>query len=87
MSRSIHQNEGIAETPHQDAVSESNVHMDDVQEVRFSLINIAPSFSLWNCSVRSKSQWKLFTINPLAIKAGLEDVFVVPETMTSQSMM
>jgi hypothetical protein len=81
-SCSIHQNEGVAKTPHQDAVSESNVHMVDVQEVRFSLINITPSFSLWNCSIRPKIQWKLSTINPLAIKAGLEDVFVVPERTT-----
>jgi hypothetical protein len=61
--------------------------MDNIQEVRLSLINIAPSFSLRNCSIRPKSQWKLSTINPLAIEAGLEDVFVVLETTTSQSTM
>jgi hypothetical protein len=61
--------------------------MDDIQEVRFSSINIAPLFSLWNCSIRPKSQWKLSTINPLAVEAGLEDVFVVLETTTSQGTM
>ncbi len=86
-SCSIHQNEGVMRTPHQDAVFKSNVHMDGVQKVKFSAINIAPLFSLWNCSIRSKSPRKLATINPLAVKAGLEDVFVVPETTTSQSTM
>ena len=87
MSRYIHQNEGVAKTSHQDAVSESNVHMDNVQEVRFSSINIAPSFSLWDCSIRPKSQWKLSAIKSLAVKAGLENVFVISETTTAQSLM
>jgi hypothetical protein len=87
MGCSIHQNESTAKNPHRDAVTKSNDHMDYVQKVRFSVINIASSCSLWNCSKRSKSQRKLATINPLSVEAGLEDVFVVPETTTSHSTM
>jgi hypothetical protein len=87
MSCSIHQDEGVAKILHQDTVSESNVHMDDVQEARLSLINNAPSVSLRDCSIIPKSQWKLSIINLFAVEAGLEDVFVVPETTTSQSTM
>jgi hypothetical protein len=74
-------------TSHQDTVSESNVHMDDIQEARLSSINGAPSVSLWDCCIRSKCQGKLPTINPLSVKASLEDVLVVPEAVAAQCTM
>jgi hypothetical protein len=37
--------------------------------------------------MRPESQRKLATINPLTLEAGLEDVFVISETTTAQSLM
>jgi hypothetical protein len=83
----VHKDECVTKTPHQDTVAESNVHMDDVQEARLSLINCAPLVSPRDCCVRTKRQQKLPTINPFSVKAGLKDVFVVLEAATPQSMM
>ncbi len=38
----IHQDEGVAKTPHQDKVAKGNVHMDDIQEAGVGAINCAP---------------------------------------------
>jgi hypothetical protein len=61
--------------------------MDDVQEAGLGAINCTPSVRLWNGGIGPESQRKLTTINPLTVKAGLDDVFVVSETTASQSTM
>jgi hypothetical protein len=61
--------------------------MDDVKEAIASTVDCATMLCLWDCCIRTKGQWKLPTVNPFSVKAGLKNVFVVPETATPQSMM
>jgi len=59
--------------------------MDDIQEARVGAVNCATTSCLGDCGVRAKSQRKSPTINPLAIEASLQNVFVVTKTTTPQS--
>jgi hypothetical protein len=61
--------------------------MDNVKEAIASTVDRATTFCLWDCCIRTKGQWKLPTVNPFPVEAGLKNVFVVPETATPQSTM
>ena len=70
---------------HRGTVTKNDVQMDDVKEARFGAVNCATTVCLEDCGVRAKSKRKSPTVNPMAIKASLKNVFVVPEPVTPQS--
>jgi len=79
----IDQNKSIAITPHGNAVPKRNIHVNGVEITIGGSIQRRPPFGLRNCSKRTKRHRKLAAINPFAVTANVEDVFVITKFSTA----
>ena len=81
--RAIDQNESIAITPHRDAVTESNIHVDGIKKTVGGPIKRPIPLRLWNSSKRAQRHRKFAAINPFTATANIQNVFVVAELPTT----
>ena len=79
----IDQNESTSITPHRDAVTESNIHVDGIKKTVGGLIKRSILLCLWNSSKRAQRQMKFAAINPFTVTANIQNVFIVKELPTT----
>ena len=70
--------------PGSNTIPKSSIHMHHVQELRLLSDNSAVARGFRNCGVSTPGHWECTTINPVSIKTGLDDVFVIAEMTTAQ---
>ena len=79
----IDQNESTAITPHRDAVTESNIHVDGIKKTVGGPIKRSILLCLWNSSKRAQRHRKFAAINPFTVTANIQNMFIVKELPTT----
>jgi hypothetical protein len=86
-SGSVNKHKGVPKATHQDAVTKGNINVDNVEVEWLFAVNGSTPRSFQDHRKHAQQYQELPSINPLAVKAGMNDMFVVTGPTGAKSTM